>query len=223
MVRLAGLAPLAALLLSACSSSDKQVPFDDGKGSVGAAELGEPREAYPTAPYGSREGAIIENFPFLGWHAPKASSYDTSRLEPLSLGQFYDPEGDKGVKLLVLTSTAVWCSACKQEYKDMAGNVAAYEAKGVRFLGALFQDATLPTPKPAKPSDLVLWARTFDVTFPFVLDPDLKLGSFFDVEATPMEMIVDTKTMKILGITEGWVTKGDGSLWSDLDRLLASR
>jgi hypothetical protein len=36
-------------------------------------------------------------------------------------------------------------------------------------------------------------------------------------------MIVDAKTMKILGITEGWVTKGDASLWSELDTLLASR
>jgi hypothetical protein len=226
MVRLAGLvplAPVAALALSACSSSDAQVPFDDGKGSAAAAGLGELRAEYPAAPYGSRTGAVIENFRFLGWHSPKASSYDTTKLEAVNLGQFYDPTGERGVKLLVMTSTAVWCSACKQEYKDMAANVATYEAKGVRFLGALFQDASMPSPKPSKPSDLVLWAKTFDVTFPFVLDPDLKLGSFFDVEATPMEMIVDAKTMEILGITEGWVSKGDGSLWSELDTWLASR
>ena len=100
----------------------------------------------------------------------------------------------------------------------MSGTVATYEGKGVRFLGALFEDNSN---NPAKPSDLVLWAKQFNVTFPFVLDPDLKLGSFFDVEATPMEMIVDARTMKILAITEGWVTKGQGSLWSDLDTLLA--
>jgi len=222
MARLVTFGPVAALALSACSSSEQQAPFDDGKGSA-AVDLGEPRVDYPTAPYGSRDGATIENFRFLGWHAPKTSGYDTSKLEPVSLGQFYDPTGERGVKLLVMTSTAVWCSACKLEYKDMAGNVAAYEAKGVRFLGALFQDASMPSPKPSKPADLVLWAKTYDVTFPFVLDPDLKLGSFFDVEATPMEMIVDAKTMKIIGITEGWVSKGDGSLWSELDTLLASR
>lgn len=223
MVRLAMLAPVAALALSACSSSEQQVPFDDGKGSAAAADLGEPRVAYPEAPYGARAGAIIENFRFLGWHSPKKSDYDTTKLEPVSLGQFYDPDGKLGVKILVMTSTAVWCSACKLEYKDMADMVATYEAKGVRFLGALFQDAAMPSPGAAKPADLVLWAKTYDVTFPFVLDPDLKLGSFFDVEATPMEMIVDAKTMKILGITEGWVSKGDGSLWSELDTLLASR
>jgi peroxiredoxin len=223
LVRVASFVAIAALPggVSACSSDEKAVPFDDGKDQVAAADLGSPREAYPAAPYGSRPGAIIQNFNWLGWHTPKDTAFDTSKLEPLSLGQFYDPNGDKGVKLLVMTSTAVWCSACKQEYKDMTGSITDYEAKGVRFLGALFEDNQS---QPAKPSDLVLWAKAYNVNFPFALDPDLKLGSFFDVEATPMEMIVDAKTMKILRITEGWVSaKGEGSLWADLDGLLATR
>jgi hypothetical protein len=221
MSSMARFSMLVLLALPACSSSEKAEPFDDGKGVVVAADLGTPREAYPAAPYGARAGAIIENFNFLGWHAPTNTNFDTAKLEPVSLGQFYDPHGDQGVKLLVITSTAVWCSACKQEYKDMAGAVSTYEAKGVRFLGALFED---DNSQPAKPSDLVLWAKLFNVSFPFALDPDLKLGSFFDVEATPMEMIVDTRTMKILGITEGWLSgKGEGSLWSELDTLLATR
>jgi hypothetical protein len=213
------LVPLLAFALAACSSSDKQVPFDDGRGEI-VSQLGSPREDYPAAPYGSRAGATIEDFQFLGWAAPVTSGFDTTKLETVSLGQFYDPEGKQGVKLLVITSTAVWCSACKQEYRDMQGSVAAYEQKGVRFLGALFED---DMSNPAKPSDLVLWAKAFNVQFPFALDPDLKLGAFFDVEATPMEMIVDTKTMKIIKISEGWATNGAGSLWSDLDMLLASR
>ena len=57
----------------------------------------------------------------------------------------------------------------------------------------------------------------YDVTFPFVLDPDLKLGSFFDVDATPMVMIVDTKTMKILSLEDGWIKSGDGSAWAFFD------
>jgi hypothetical protein len=213
------LVPVALLTLAACSS-EKTTPFDDGQEAVVAAELGPERQVYPDAPYGSRAGATIENFNFLGWKSPKDAAYDTSKLEQVSLSQFYDPAGQEGVKLLVMTSTAVWCSACKQEYKDMTGSISSYEGKGVRFLGALFED---DASNPAKPSDLVLWAKSFDVQFPFALDPDLKLGAFFDVEATPMEMIVDAKTMKILKISEGWVAQGDGSLWSDLDGLLASR
>ncbi len=174
--------------------------------------------AYPPAPFGAGTGATIENFRFLGWQAPKDVRYDAERLEPVSLAQFYDPKGEAGIRFLVITSTAVWCSACKQEYVDLAKSVAAYQKKGVRFLGALFEDKDS---RPAKPSDLQLWAKQFDVRFPFALDPELKLGSFFDVEATPMEMIIDTRTMKIVRIDEGWITKGNGSLWSNLDALLA--
>jgi AhpC/TSA family len=221
MSSIARFSALVLLALPACSSSAKIEHFDDGKGAVTAADLGAPREAYPAAPYGARAGATIENFKFLGWQTPKDTNYDTTKLDRVSMGQFYDPDGVKGIKLLVITSTAVWCSACKQEYKDMAPTVSSYEAKGVRFLGALFED---DMSNPAKPSDLVLWAKLFTVNFPFALDPDLKLGSFFDVEATPMEMIVDTRTMKILGITEGWLSgKGEGTLWAELDTLLASR
>src|SRR5262249_5311674 len=150
--------------LPACSSSQTAVPFDDGKGVAVTPQLGAEREVYPAAPYGAREGATIENFDFLGWPAPKDAGYDTAKLEPMSLGQFYDPDGAKGIQYLVITSTAVWCSACKQEYKDMAPMVATYQGKGARFLGALFED---DTSNPAKPSDLVLWGKQFAVTFPF--------------------------------------------------------
>jgi hypothetical protein len=84
-------------------------------------------------------------------------------------------------------------------------------------MGALFQDNAS---KPAQPSDLATWAKTYAVRFPFVLDPEFKLGAFFSVEATPMTMIVDTRKMAILTIDEGWASAGDGSVWAFLDRKL---
>jgi hypothetical protein len=40
------------------------------------------------------------------------------------------------------------------------------------------------------------------------------------VEATPMVMLVDTKTMKIVRIDAGWIASGDGSAWSFFDSKL---
>jgi len=112
----------------------------------------------------------------------------------------------------------VWCSACKLEYQDFAsGRVDEYHARGVEFLGALFEDNDN---NPAKPSDLNLWATSYKVNFPFVLDPGLKLGVFFDREATPMEMVVDLTNMKVVSIATGWATSGPASLWTELDTLL---
>jgi ABC-type amino acid transport substrate-binding protein len=207
---------LGALLLGSVSagcSSEKQEPFDDGSKAASAAPM-EERLDYPSAPFGTTRGATIANYRFLGWKSPDVAGFDIDALEPVSLAHFYDPDGTKGVKFLVLTSTAVWCSACKLEYQDMAKRVAAYQERGVEFLGALFEDNDS---KPAQPSDLHYWANAYKVTFPFVLDPELKLGSFFDRDATPMVMVVDTKTMTITKIEEGWAASGPSSLWTYLD------
>ena len=215
MVRTAAL----TLVLSVGCSAPDMTTFDDGRGGSERLESA-PRLPYPPPPYGAVQGAIIENFQFLGWSDPRAVGYDLDRLEALSLAQFYNPTNATKLRYIVITSTAVWCSACKLEYQDFAsGRVDEYHGRGVEFLGALFEDNDS---NPAKPSDLRLWASQFKVNFPFGLDPALKLGAFFDVEATPMEMIVDVRTMKIVLVSTGWATSGPASLWTALDQLLGA-
>jgi hypothetical protein len=209
---------LGAFFLLACSSgASEPTPFDDGRGAaLGDGTLVE-RLAYPDPPFGSTAGAVIANYRFLGWSNPASAKFDTTHLEPHSLAEFYDPNGAKGLRYLIITSTAVWCSACKLEYRDMATNVAAYQKRGAEFMGALFEDNDS---KPAQPSDLANWGKQYAVEFPFVLDPELKFGAFFDVQATPMVMIVDTRKMEIVNINEGWASEGPGSVWTFLDQQL---
>jgi hypothetical protein len=210
----------AALLLGCSSKAEDAVPFETGLtlGADAAAPVDQLRLAYPPPPYGAAKGSVLPNYRFLGWSNPKSAGYDTAHLESLSLADFYDPKGEKGIRYIVLTSTAVWCSACKQEYVDMVASGGAYQNKGVRFFGALFQDANS---NPAQPGDLKKWASTYKVPFAMGLDPEFKLGGAFDVEATPMEMVLDARTMEILDIESGWIGKGTGSLWEYLDTLLA--
>lgn len=214
-----------AVVACAACSSQSAVDFDHGAAATpgnGSFGSGATRLSYPEPPYGSTVGATIEDFHFLGWEDPSKAKYDATHLVPIELAQFYDPSGDSGVKYLVVTSTAVWCSACKFEYQEMAGKTDAYRQKGVRFLGALFQDNNETNPSPAQPSDLALWAQTYSVTFDFVLDPEFKFGNFFNVEATPMEMIIDAKTMQVVDVETGWVSSGPSSLWAKLDQLLGA-
>ncbi len=198
-----------------CSSTESPADFDHGATQtvIGTAES---HLAYPPAPYGTRPGGVIENFQFLGWHRPDLSK-DPTKLEPVSLAEYYNPDGTKPTRFIVMTATAVWCSACKLEYRDLTSKqITDFRSRGVEFIGALFQDQTS---NPAQPSDLHTWASTYAVSFPFVLDPELKLGVFFSLEATPMEMVIDTKTMQILTITDGWLP-GNDPLWTYLDKLL---
>lgn len=207
------LLPVACL---ACSGGEDAVDFDDGRAGAGDTAA---RLPYPEAPYGTLVGSIVEDFRFLGWPHPKQAAFDTGALEPLSLAEFYDPSGAKGLRWIFLTTAAEWCSACKAEWADIRSKgVSQYEKEGVVFMGTLFEDRDS---NPAGPKNLAAWAKAYDVDFPFVLDPALKLGPFFDVEATPMSMIIDARTMTILSIETGWVSgEGEGTLWATLDQLL---
>lgn len=210
---------LSASLLG-CSTNEDPVTIDE-TGSVPAAEgtgATAYRAPYPDPPYGTEQGAIIEDFRFLGWTNPVAQAYDTHRLQALSLASYYDPKGQDGVKYVVITAAAVWCSACRYEWQELTPQkLQPYEDRGVVFFGTLFEDNDA---YPAEPKDLVAWAKNFKVTFPFVLDPAFKLGAFFNREATPMTMVVDARTMKILWIQVGWLASGPGSLWDVLDQKL---
>jgi hypothetical protein len=202
-------------------------------GSLGSAELdptlqaaierealapGYAPKAYPEAPYGYAEGSTVPNFDFLGWSEPATVNFDINQLENIDLAHFYDPDGSKGVELLMVSAVAVWCSVCQVEYAELRDNATyeTYQSRGLEMLGVLFEDADAG---PARYSDLVTWSRVFEVNFPFVIDPGFKIGAFFDRSATPMNMVVDAKTMEIIVSMTGY----NPEIYGLIDRELAAR
>jgi hypothetical protein len=178
---------------------------------------------YPAGPYGSAVGATIANLSFLGWRDPAAAGYDRANFETVRLSDFYNPSGEQsGPRVLVLNASAVWCSVCRAEYTHLLRDqvYASYRPMGVEILGVLFEDND---GLPARPQDLELWggASGFQVTFPLVLDPGFKSGVYFDSDATPMNMIIDTQTMKILRIDMGFDARTPQAYWADIADWLA--
>jgi hypothetical protein len=173
--------------------------------------------AYPAGPYGTIRGATIENLSFTGWRHPDAAAYDVAKFETVRLSDFYDPDGHTGVKLLAINASAVWCGVCRSEYQDM-NKTAVYSTvhpKGIEILGSLFEDSQY---YPAQPRDLHNWGvpTSFNVKFPLVLDPGFKLGAFFDSDATPLNLLVDVRTMTIVQVTMGYST----TYWAQVQALL---
>ena len=202
-----------ACLAAGCSSSPLTGSAQtDSEGTSAGPGPTSNFASYPAGPYGTVKGATIANLNFLGWKHPDTVLYDTSQFENVRLSDFYDPDGHTGVKLLAINASAVWCSVCRSEYVDMKtkGTYAEYRAKGVELLGTLFEDNAY---YPAQPTDLHNWGSVSNhaVAFPLGLDPSFKLGAYFDSDATPLNMLIDVRTMTIVSITMGYST----TYWTD--------
>ncbi len=226
---------LAASLLFSCAST----PLDaQGEGVAGEAASGGTgsrgvpatggtpatatgtgvdyrREDYPPGPYGTAVGAVIENFAFMGWRDPVAVGYDLNQVKPVRLSEFYDPTG--ATKLLWINASAVWCTVCRREMEDIKTNGirASLGAKGLVMIETLFEDNDS---NPARLSDLKAWgsAPSQAIDFALLLDPGFKLGAFFTADATPLNLLVDARTMRVIDATMGY----SPDYWPQVETLL---
>ena len=222
---------LVSVLSGGCSSeSVSERPQTAPNASTGTSNAATPVagdfapvQAYAEGPFGRGEGAAIENLEFIGWRDPSGVDYDVERLEHLRLGDFYDPIGAQ-TEIIVLNASAVWCPVCRSEMHDMLvnGTYKKFHQRKAEVLGTLFQDNA---GDPAKPSDLEIWGSSPDrlIDFPLVLDPALKMGIYFTSDATPLNLIVDARTMKILHVFMGYDASPLTGCWALVDQELADR
>ena len=122
------------------------------------------------------------------------------------------------MKLIWINASAVWCSVCRAEMTDLKDNGinASFGPRGVQLIGTLFEDNKSG---PAKPSDLHNWgiADAHQIDYPLLLDPGFKLGAFFTSDATPLNLLVDATTMRVVNASMGY----SPDYWQAVDELLA--
>ena len=211
------LAPLlAAACAVACGSNYADVPPEllDAIARQGG------KGGYPPGPYGTGEGDVVQDLCWEAWRDPKADGYDPAKLKPLCLSDFHaDPEA----RILLVNSSAIWCIACRAEYggsegangrPSLADHLAARRDKGFRVLGTMFQDAAS---EPATGAVAAQWARTYSIDFPFAVDEDHRLGLFTTSSIAPFNLLLDTRTMKVVLELEG---DEPGTLFGEVDAFL---
>lgn len=208
-------APL--LFVLACSSSETTAPDQDtGLEGTGAAneapEMNPYGQPYPSqnvgtaARSGARAGNRIANYKFYGY--PDANP--ANGLQPMSLAQFYDPEG-RQFKLIHIQASGVWCVWCQKETEVVVPMKKKLDDRKVVWLVSLAEGAALGTP--AKQSDLDNWIAEYKSPYPHVLDPGNKnLGVFYDAAALPWNANINAKTMEILQAGTGAHTSEAGIL-----------
>jgi len=191
---------LAGSLAIGCDGSNQlELEADAGPQDPGLVRDG--GVEYPSSPYGTSVGdtlADIANFGYPGGTA----SWDVVRLS-----DFYDPQQNRGPdgignKAMWVNVSALWCSVCKVEAPTMLKKCQQNRSKGLVCYTAIFENATGDR---STRKDVDSWKRNFKIDYPIVDDgPSFKWGSYFDAAATPMNMFVDLRTMKIKHIISGY-------------------
>lgn len=146
---------------------------------------------YPPAPWGMSPGSIIKN------HVFRDPANDVS----VKLSQLYNPKGSGDKTVLIINASAGWCSACKVEAKELQKTYAEYGPQGLEIWFTLFQDFT---GEDATDEFWEAWMNLIDPNYPTLLDTAFELGPYFNVDATPMNMVVDLATMEIVYLQTGF-------------------
>ena len=108
--------------------------------------------------------------------------------------------GDK--RLLLVATSAGWCTACIQEQPELNRLYETYADCGLEILLSVFEDQDT---NPATPALAAQWKETYGNAFPVVADAPFVLKDYYDENYTPMVMFVDLDTMEILSISTGQV------------------
>jgi hypothetical protein len=219
------------------SSNPQPTPapeFPDGSGQAAKATT-----AYPTGPYGIKPGSVAANYQFVGFQ--KASAVNDS-MQSIQLADFYNPhaddttyapadpsqddrlfpagsiygEGTLKPKALAIDIASVWCGPCNYEAKtELPPQHAKFKPMGGEFLLQLADGAT--PGKAASPKDLFNWTKKYAVDFPATIDPTYSLGELFSANAFPANMIIDTRTMKIVVVVAG---VPDAAYWAKFEKVI---
>lgn len=205
------------VVLAGCGTNRPQIPAEllaeSGEGSLAG---GCQNPSYPGGPFGTVTGATIPNTCFRGWATPGTTEHDDVNLTDIGFGAFYDPT-HKQYELLLVNTAALWCAACKAEHQTLGQHYAELAPQGLAIVSALFQNNAH---EPADTSNLKQWVETFDVKFPMVLDPDYQLGAYASADASPLNLLIDARTMRIM---EQWAGDQSSVIWPTIQDELTKR
>jgi hypothetical protein len=154
--------------------------------------------AYPEGPYGKAAGDVFPDVTFDGYRD------GTGEWTALHMLDYFDPNGDKGIRAVYVVVAAQWCGVCQQEAARLPKTYPAWKERGARFLMVLGQDNTN---KPATQLTVDAWQMRFKLPFDVGADPKL---SFLPIGATgfPTCYVIDPRTMKVVKMLPGITSDG---------------
>ena len=146
------------------------------------------RSQYPG--YGTETGDIIAPLQFTGGDG-----------QPTGLSDIFSDEKNK---VLLLTTSAGWCTACIEEQPKLQVLHEEFSDRGLATMVVLFEKQDY---SPADARLAASWKERYELDFHVVADPDFVTRAYYpngDPSVTPILMMVDVDTMKILDSMVGF-------------------
>lgn len=100
-----------------------------------------------------------------------------------------------GTRVLMVNAAAGWCEPCQREAAALPAFQAEYGPRGVAIVTAVFQN---PSGAPCDEAFARLWAQTFSLPVPVLIDTQFQTGAYFQASVMPANLFVDAETGEIL-------------------------
>ena len=224
---------LLAVLSIACGGSVASSEFDPGhfqdpgtKAPTPSNPNPNPQGApYPTTNLGYVANTRIPNLKFTGFRATDTSTMVDNKGDTtvLSMSDYYDPLGNRGIRLVHLSVNTRWCSPSSQQVSWFSGFdyesnkrtgpglAATLAPDGVLFVDVLVDGFSPGTP--ATLDDLRGWVDDHQINFDTAIDSHYtELGSLFPQAAIPFNVTIDARSMAILETSMGFGTNVEDTL-----------
>jgi thiol-disulfide isomerase/thioredoxin len=143
--------------------------------------------AYPAPPYGTAQGSRVGPLEFPSVTGP-LFSFDRQIFQ------------DDSVKLVLLSTAAGWCTACREEQPALVELFEEHRDDGLLVVLAVFEDNDS---SPVTPAFAQGWVNQYGIPFPALIDEFNDFASFYEPTLAPMNMFLDGETMEIIDITIG--------------------
>jgi len=148
----------------------------------------------------SAEMSTIEDTQFLAFVDDDGDGLSANNEPRLIRFSDYSAKKRPGTKVIMVNAAAGWCGPCMHEASKLSEFAAIYAPKGVAVLTAVFQKGNATA---ADVEFTKLWAQTFRLSIPTIVDSTFATGKYFDVNTLPANLFINAATAQVLTVATG--------------------
>lgn len=203
---------LGLTLASGCNSltgaDGLSIKGADGTGGTGGAEETTTTTPppvvcdYPTMGISNKPGGVLPNH---SWQGFVNENVDAAAPTEITMADYLDCDGSKGINALLIDVSATWCGTCQEEAKTLTSKMNnQWGELGIRVVTLMIEDAAS---KPATLATALQWKNQYKLMSTTVAaDPEFFFSQLAEggTIGLPFLVVVDPRTMTLIETQQGY-------------------